>query len=272
MAGVRYVTCQGLNTGTLDLTRNRWRHQVGISGELNMIYKEEESKKVQWSDPQPDIPLTWYQRYFDAPHGDEPVAIDMSSMGKGMVWVNGQSIGRYWVSYLSPIGKPTQTMYHIPRCYLKAAENLMVVFEEIGGKPDGIVVMTVARNVICTKVSEFHPANVRSWKRKKNVIFETVEDVKPKAVLRCPDGNRIRKISFASFGNPTGKCGNMTVGNCHKDATAIAEQACLGKSSCVMSIKANDYDADVNCPETTLTLAVEAICRRRRQISPSKRI
>lgn len=36
------------------------------------------------------------QAYFDAPIGDEPLALDMSSMGKGQVWINGQSLGRYW--------------------------------------------------------------------------------------------------------------------------------------------------------------------------------
>lgn len=32
-------------------------------------------------------------------------------MGKGEAWVNGQSIGRYWVSFLTPEGSPSQTWY-----------------------------------------------------------------------------------------------------------------------------------------------------------------
>lgn len=48
------------------------------------------------------------QTYFNAPEGNNPVAIRMKGMGKGMVWVNGKSIGRYWVSFLSPLGKPSQ--------------------------------------------------------------------------------------------------------------------------------------------------------------------
>lgn len=55
-----------------------------------------------------EIQMQW-QRYFDAPAGDDPVALDMKSMNKGMVWINGRSIGRYWVSYLSPLGRPTQS-------------------------------------------------------------------------------------------------------------------------------------------------------------------
>lgn len=50
------------------------------------------------------------QAYFDAPDGNDPIAIDLETMSKGMAWVNGKSIGRYWVSFLSPSGKPSQSM------------------------------------------------------------------------------------------------------------------------------------------------------------------
>ncbi|GKA40713.1 beta-galactosidase 3-like protein [Tanacetum coccineum] len=33
---------------------------------------------------------------FNAPMGGDPLPLDLSSMGKGQVWINGQSIGRYW--------------------------------------------------------------------------------------------------------------------------------------------------------------------------------
>lgn len=36
------------------------------------------------------------QTLVDAPPGDEPVALDMINMGKGMAWLNGEEIGRYW--------------------------------------------------------------------------------------------------------------------------------------------------------------------------------
>lgn len=38
------------------------------------------------------------QTTFDAPEGNEPLALDMISMGKGEVWINGQSIGRHWAA------------------------------------------------------------------------------------------------------------------------------------------------------------------------------
>ena len=41
------------------------------------------------------------QTKFDAPAGNDPVAIDFTGMGKGEAWVNGQSIGRYWPVYVA---------------------------------------------------------------------------------------------------------------------------------------------------------------------------
>ncbi|KAF6161115.1 hypothetical protein GIB67_007756 [Kingdonia uniflora] len=47
--------------------------------------------------------LTWqrwsYQAYINALDRDEPLALDMGSIGKGQVWINGQSIGQYWTAY-----------------------------------------------------------------------------------------------------------------------------------------------------------------------------
>ena len=39
---------------------------------------------------------------FLVPEGKGPLALNLASLGKGQAWVNGQSIGRYWVAYLSP--------------------------------------------------------------------------------------------------------------------------------------------------------------------------
>ena len=44
--------------------------------------------------------LSWdLQASFNAPGGNEPLALDLRSMGKGQAWINGQSIGRYWMAY-----------------------------------------------------------------------------------------------------------------------------------------------------------------------------
>jgi beta-galactosidase len=50
--------------------------------------------------------------------------LDMSNWGKGIVFVNGHNLGRYW-----KVG-PQQTLY-VPGCWLKKGENNITVFEQI---------------------------------------------------------------------------------------------------------------------------------------------
>lgn len=51
--------------------------------------------------------------------------LDMSTWGKGMVWVNGHAIGRFW-----RIG-PQQTLF-MPGCWLKKGENEIIVLDLLG--------------------------------------------------------------------------------------------------------------------------------------------
>ena len=39
---------------------------------------------------------TFVQVVVDPPLGNEPVGLDMIHMGKGLAWLNGEEIGRYW--------------------------------------------------------------------------------------------------------------------------------------------------------------------------------
>ncbi|XP_017702106.2 beta-galactosidase 11-like [Phoenix dactylifera] len=266
LAGIHTAAVQGLNIGTLDLSGNKWGHEVGMKGEKLGIYTEEGSKKVKWTEAKSGQPVTWYKRYFDMPRGNDPVALDMTGMGKGLAWVNGNCIGRYWVSYLSPLGKPSQSVYHVPRGWLKPKDNLLVIFEEHGGNPEGLLIVTVKRDNICTVVTELHPPAIESFSREDNEIKTLVQDTKPRAHLKCDNRKVIRSIAFASFGNPTGACGNFTVGTCHSLQTAsIVEKACLGKNSCVLPVSAQEYGADPACPGTTNTLAVQAKCARQKK-------
>lgn len=51
------------------------------------------------------------QSVFDEPSGNDTVlALNLGTMGKGEAWVNGQSIGRFWVSFLTPKGEPSQIL------------------------------------------------------------------------------------------------------------------------------------------------------------------
>jgi len=50
------------------------------------------------------------QTTFSTPAGNDAVTLNLTGMGKGEVWVNGESIGRYWVSFKAPSGNPSQSL------------------------------------------------------------------------------------------------------------------------------------------------------------------
>ncbi|XP_031475642.2 beta-galactosidase 11-like [Nymphaea colorata] len=266
VAGLNLVTIQGLNSGAQYLTQSRWGYQVGLNGEKLKIYDPKKTDSVHWSDAGNHInqPVTWYKKYFDAPSGRDPVALNLTSMGKGQAWINGENIGRYWASYLSPLGKPTQSLYHIPRSFLKPTGNLLVLFEETGGDPYKITVETVAREIICSFVSEGHPPHVRSWERKEAQIRAiATEDLKPMVNLKCDNHKIIQSIEFVSFGNPLGICGNFTLGDCDApSARSVVEKACLGKTACNIPTLMDTFGKDP-CPGNTKTLAIQAKCGSR---------
>lgn len=65
-----------------------------------------------------------FKAYFDAPGGQEPLALDMGSMGKGQIWINGQSIGRHWTIYANGDcrGCSYAGTYRSPKCQTGCGE------------------------------------------------------------------------------------------------------------------------------------------------------
>ncbi|KAL8102570.1 hypothetical protein AgCh_027184 [Apium graveolens] len=93
------VTLKGLNEGTRDLAKQTWSYKVGLKGETSSLQTLKGGSSVEWltgSLVAQKRPLSWYKATFNAPEGNDPLALDMSSMGKGQMWVNGESIGRHW--------------------------------------------------------------------------------------------------------------------------------------------------------------------------------
>jgi len=72
--------------------------------------------------------------------------LDMSDWGKGIVFVNGENIGRYW-----NIG-PQQTLY-IPGCWLKKGENTIVILDQLNDKPHKTIA-SVSKPVLDAPVKE----------------------------------------------------------------------------------------------------------------------
>ncbi|KAL9330482.1 hypothetical protein ACSQ67_000092 [Phaseolus vulgaris] len=157
-AGITGVLLHGLDHGQKDLTWQKWSYQIGLKGEAMNLVSPNGVSSVDWVGDslgvQSQSQLKWHKAYFNAPDGVEPLALDLSSMGKGQVWINGQGIGRYWMVYAKGAcnscnyagtyrpakcqlgcGQPTQQWYHVPRSWLKPTHNLIVVLEELGGNP-----------------------------------------------------------------------------------------------------------------------------------------
>ncbi|KAG4973722.1 hypothetical protein JHK87_030543 [Glycine soja] len=262
-AGPKSIFILGLNSGKMDLTSNGWGHEVGIKGEKLGIFTEEGSKKVQWKEAKgPGPAVSWYKTNFATPEGTDPVAIRMTGMGKGMVWINGKSIGRHWMSYLSPLGQPTQSEYHIPRTYFNPKDNLLVVFEEEIANPEKVEILTVNRDTICSFVTENHPPNVKSWAIKSEKFQAVVNDLVPSASLKCPHQRTIKAVEFASFGDPAGACGAFALGKCNAPAIKqIVEKQCLGKASCLVPIDKDAFTKGQDaCPNVTKALAIQVRC------------
>ncbi|CAN6984548.1 hypothetical protein BRARA_A00214 [Brassica rapa] len=274
------VALHGLSQGKRDLSWQKWTYQVGLKGEaMNLAYPTN-TPSNGWMDAslvaQKSQPLTWHKAYFDAPEGNEPLALDMEGMGKGQVWVNGESIGRYWTAFatgdcghcsytgtykpnkcLSGCGQPTQRYYHVPRSWLKPSQNLLVIFEELGGNPSAVSLVKRSVSGVCAEVSEYHP-NIKNWQIESYGKGQTFR--RPKVHLKCSHGQAISAIKFASFGTPLGKCGSYQQGECHAATSySILERKCVGKATCAVTISNSNFGKDP-CPNVLKRLTVEAVC------------
>ncbi|KAF7837008.1 beta-galactosidase 9 [Senna tora] len=297
-AGIRgKIKLTGFKSGDIDLSKSLWTYQichldvitfstlgiVGLQGEFLKFYIEE-NDKAGWTELTHDViqsPFAWYKTYFDAPGGTDPVALDLASMGKGQAWVNGHHIGRYWTlvspkdgceecdyrgtydsdKCLTNCGKPTQTWYHVPRSWLQASNNLLVIFEEIGGNPFEISVKLRSARIICAQLSESHyPPLSKLVDSGFNGQELPINNMKPEMHLYCQDGNVISSITFASYGTPQGSCQSFGRGSCHAPTSlSMVSKACQGKRSCSIEISNTFFGGDP-CHGVVKTLAVEAKC------------
>ncbi|KAB2616021.1 beta-galactosidase 15-like [Pyrus ussuriensis x Pyrus communis] len=201
-----------------DLSKNEWTYKVGIDGIHKGMYKitGHHAAKYRWNTR--DIPnermFTWYKTTFKAPLGTDPVVVDLMGLGKGHAWVNGKSIGRYWPSYssdelgcsptcnyrgaytdkkcLTNCGLPSQRWYHVPRSFLQADDNVLVLFEEYGGEPNNVKFQTVTIGKVCATAHQGGG---------------TLE-------LSCQGGRILSNLRFVNFGDPEGTCGSFSRGIC----------------------------------------------------------
>ncbi|MED6122823.1 hypothetical protein PIB30_043501 [Stylosanthes scabra] len=243
-----------------NITQNVWNYKIGLHGENVKHYHIKNTLGWFTTGLPTDRIFTWYKTKFNSPIGNDPVVVDLSGLGKGQAWVNGNNIGRYWPSYLadengcSPTcdfrgaytsqkcvtgcGKPTQQWYHVPRSFLNDDdENELVLFEEMGGHPFNVKFSTVTIGKICANAYEGN----------------TLE-------LSCNDDQVISEVKFASFGQPQGQCGSFKKSQCEAPNTLQnLKDQCLGKSSCSVQVSEKSLGS-TGCNVEQNRLAVEAVC------------
>ncbi|GAB2295688.1 Beta-galactosidase 9 [Dionaea muscipula] len=282
-AGIRgQIKLIGLSNGDIDLAKFPWTYQVGLKGESEKIFTADGNEGADWTPLSLDaIPstLSWYKACFDAPDGLDPVALDLKSMGKGQAWVNGHHIGRYWImdapiagcqetcDYRGPYnsdkcntncGKPTQTWYHIPRSWLQASNNVVVIFEEIGGNPFEISIETYSTQTICALVQESDNPPPSKWSS-SYIGLAWINRTTPEMQLQCDHGHFI-SIAFASYGTPQGSCQKYSRGDCHaSNSLDVVSRVCQGRDSCSIEVSNAMFGFDP-CQGTVKSLAVEARC------------
>ncbi|XP_016496424.2 beta-galactosidase 10 isoform X1 [Nicotiana tabacum] len=281
-AGPTSVKVEGFKSGTVDLSASTWTYKVGLHGEYLRIHESGGLNNKIWaltSEPPKQQPLTWYKAVVDAPPGDEPVALDMIHMGKGLAWLNGQEIGRYWPRKSSKLekcitqcdyrgkfnpdkcdtgcGEPTQRWYHVPRSWFKPSGNILVIFEETGGDPSQIRFSRRKVSGACGHLSEDHPSFDVEY-----LQGSEIKNDENRATLRlkCPTNTHMSAVKFASFGNPTGTCGSYVQGDCHDpNSAALVEKVCLNQNECALEMSSGNFNMQL-CPSTVKKLAVEVNC------------
>lgn len=150
-----------------DITDQSWTMVWPLVGEAQQIYSPGRVASVTWH-PLATVPpaavATWFRFAIDLPQSaplamvdpnQTSYALDLTGLNKGIAFVNGFNIGRYWLTSSSgcqdgecappdfpgPMcyfrfkncGHPTQHLYHVPTGILTEKDNLVVFFEETDG-------------------------------------------------------------------------------------------------------------------------------------------
>jgi len=130
-----------------------WSMQSGLLGERLGTFDPARASTLKW-EPAPAQPAAprWWKSNFARPSGDAPLVVDLTGLNKGLAWLNGRCIGRYWLIrnsgvnlqgptfYKAPItnsraGEPSQHLYHLPLEWLQNT-NTLVLLEETEARPD----------------------------------------------------------------------------------------------------------------------------------------
>ncbi|KYR02728.1 glycoside hydrolase family 35 protein [Tieghemostelium lacteum] len=148
---------------SMDITNNEWSMKPCLSGENMQLYQPYQSSTVTWtnitSQSTDTTGFSWYKIVisnitYDSTVTPVTLVLNMTSMSRGLVWVNGNQLGRYWTleatqnqcndncvnDYEGPYypsncrtgcNQPSQSLYHVPIDWVYPYSiNIVTVFEE----------------------------------------------------------------------------------------------------------------------------------------------
>ena len=141
------------------------------------------------------------------------VFLDLQTWGKGMVWVNGRAMGRFW-----RIG-PQQTLF-MPGCWLKKGKNEIVVLDLLG--PDKPVVKGLKQPIL-----DMLRAEEPLTHRKEGQTLD-LKGERPAATGSLKPGNGWQEVKFAQPVEGRYFCLEALTAQDGKDNAAIAEFYLLG--------------------------------------------
>ena len=143
------------------------------------------------------------------------VFLDMQTWGKGMVWVNGKAMGRFW-----EIG-PQQTLF-MPGCWLKKGENEIIVLDLLGPKKATITGLN-------KPILDMLRAETPMTHRKEGENLD-LKNEKPVAAGTLQAGNGWQEVKFDAPVKARFFCLEGLNAQNGKDNAAIAEFYLLGEN------------------------------------------
>ena len=151
--------------------------------------------------------MGYYRGYFNLKKvGD--TFLNMETWGKGLVYVNGHALGRFW-----NIG-PQQTLY-LPGCWLKKGQNEVIVLDVVG--PDAPVVEGLDKPII-DKLNNIKPKTHRKEGQTLNLNGET-----PVKSGTFAPGNGWQEVTFDAPVSGRYVCIEALDAHDGKDVACIAE-------------------------------------------------
>ncbi|MBC8102715.1 MAG: beta-galactosidase [Cytophagales bacterium] len=130
---------------------SRWRFQPFLYGEQSGWWGGAPMPPaVMGEETAPGAPIRWHRATFrlDAPLDTAtPLLVRLDGMGKGVLWLNGRNLGRYWQD------AGPQRDYYAPEPWLLVGENVLVLVETEGNWPEQVSLVWDEKSSVVTRIT-----------------------------------------------------------------------------------------------------------------------